>query len=317
MTEGQQKLSIGSKFGCFTIIGDNNSYPKEPINDYLVKINLEKQMEIKQKIINGDLPQDYKMNEKYVCRCCRCGKEHYLSKRFLITQKLRYCSDECFTNIFYDKPENFDVDYTNTIHESLKILECIDENYEIHDANSPWMEKTRGKRTKHIKVCKKYKCQCYLCNEEYTFKSVDFEIKSDYYGRNADKGYYSNAHCNCHKISSFQWRTVDILKKHNVNYRVEVSFQDLYGVRNKNLLRYDFATFNTNGSINFLIECQGKQHYESVEEFGGESQFKYQVENDKIKREYAKKNNIPLIEIPYGCDTYEKELEFLEHHKVI
>lgn len=314
MTKEPQKLLIGSKFGCFMIIGDNKSYPKEPINDYLVKINIEKQMAIRQRIINGDLPQDYKMAENYVCRCCRCGKEYYLSKEFLITQKLRYCSDECFTDIIYDKTENFDVDYTNTIHESLKILECVDDNYEIKES-SPWMEKMRGKRKKHIKVCKKYKCQCYLCQEEYIFKSLDFEIKNDDYGINAKKGYYSVARCNCHKISSFQWRTVDILKRHNINYKVEVSFPDLVG--SKNLLRYDFAIFNADGSIKCLIECQGKQHYEPVEEFGGELQFKYQVENDKMKCEYTKKNNIPLIKIPYTCNTYEKELEFLQNYKVI
>ena len=54
-----------------------------------------------------------------------------------------------------------------------------------------------------------------------------------------------------------------------------------------------------------------------VKEFGGKSQFKYQVRNDKRKYEYAKKNNITLIEIPYTCNTYEKELEFLQNNKVI
>lgn len=310
MGKEKQKLSIGSKFGCFTIIGDDNLYPKEPINDYLVKRNLERQMSIKQKVINGELPQDYKLSEHYVCKC-QCGKEYYLSKEVLLAKKRRYCSEDCFTDIVYDKTENFDMNYTNTIHESLKILECTDENYE----NWSWVEKTRSKRIKHIKLCKKYKCQCYLCKKEYVFKSLDFEIKNDDYGRNADIGYYSDAYCNCHKISSFQWRTVKILKEYNINYKVEVSFSDLVG--SKNLLRYDFAIFNTDGSIEFLIECQGKQHYEPVKEFGGKSQFEYQSENDKLKREYAKKSNITLVEIPYTCNTYEKELEFLQNHKVI
>lgn len=203
------------------------------------------------------------------------------------------------------------MDYTNTIHESLKILECIDKNYE----NDSWIEKTRGKRIKHIKSCNKYRCQCYLCKKEHIFKSLDFEIRNDDYGRNADVGYYSNAYCNCHEISSFQWRTVKILKEYNINYKVEVSFQDLRGSRN--LLRYDFAIFNTDGSIKFLIECQGKQHYEPVKKFGGKSQFEYQEKNDKLKRDYAKMNNITLIEIPYTCNTFDKELEFLQNHKVI
>ena len=311
MQKEQKQLSVGSRIGCFIIIGDNNSYPEEPINDHLVKLNLEKQMSIIEQIKNGELPQDYKMIEKYVCKCCRCGKEYYLNKEFLMRQKFKYCSDECFTDIVYDKTDNFNVDFTNTIHESLKILECIDENYE----DRSWIEKQRGKRIKHIKLCKKYRCQFYLCKGEYTFKSIDFEINNDRYGRNADIGYNSEAHCNCHKISSFQWRTVDILKKHNINYRVEESFSDLVG--SKYSLRYDFVIFNTDGSIKYLIECQGTQHYKPVDDFGGEAQFKYQVENDKRKREYATKNNIPLIEIPDTCSTYEKEVAFLQKHKVI
>lgn len=303
----EQKLSIGSRLGCFTIIGDNNSYPEEPINDYLVKISLEKQMAIKQKIINGDLPQDYKMTEKYVCKC-QCGKQYYLSKEILLKKKRRYCSQDCFTDIVYDKTENFDVDYTNTIHESLKILECIDENY----YNWSWIEKTRSNRIKHIQLCKKYKCQCYLCKKEYIFKSLDFEILNPTYGRNADKGYQSKAFCNCHKISSFQWRTVDILRKNNINYKVEVSFQDLYGAGNTNLLRYDFAIYDDKNNIKYLMECQGEQHYRPVKDFGGDFQYNIQKENDKLKRNYAKKHDMPIIEIPYTCDTYEKEEEFLK-----
>ena len=310
MIKEESKLSIGSKIGCFTIIGDDDYYPIKQITDDLVKRNVEKRIAIKQKNMDENLPQDYKMTEKYLCKC-QCGKEYLLSKEILLSKKRRYCGEDCFTDIVYDKTKNFNTDYTNTIHESLKILECIDEKYE----EMSWIEKKRNKRIKHIKICKKYKCQCYLCKKEYIFKSIDFEIKSDDHGRNADKGYYSTAYCNCHKISSFQWRTVDIFKKYNINYKVEVSFPELMGT--KNLLKYDFAIFNTDGSIKFLIECQGKQHYEPVKEFGGKSQFKYQVRNDKRKYEYAKKNNITLIEIPYTCNTYEKELEFLQNNKVI
>lgn len=39
---------------------------------------------------------------------------------------------------------------------------------------------------------------------------------------------------------------------------VEIMFHYLVG--NKNWLRYDFAIFNSDGSIEFFIECQGNQH---------------------------------------------------------
>ena len=149
----QQYLPIGTKIGCYTIIAECNSYPDEPISDRLVKANLDKQIEILQKKKNGELPQDYKIVDKYVCRC-HCGKQYFLSKeKLLLLKSHRYCSDECFTEIVYDKDKFFDVDFTNTTHEALNILECFDNHYEY----SPWLEKTRGKRIKHIRVCRKYK----------------------------------------------------------------------------------------------------------------------------------------------------------------
>jgi len=310
MNKKQQELTIGTKYGCFTIIGDNKSYPKEPITDYCVKTNLKKQKDIEQKIKDGELPKDFKMREYYICKC-RCGKEYFMWKENLLARKLKYCSEDCFTDVKYDKSKNYDIDYTNTIHESLNILECIDENYEYYS----YIEKTRRNRIKHIKIDKKYKCVCYLCNKEHIFSSLDFEIKNDDYGSNATKGYYSDAFCDCHKISSFQWRTIKIFEENNIKYKVEVSFPDLMG--STNLLRYDFAIINSNGSIKCLVECQGIQHYEPVKEFGGSSQFEHQVENDKLKLEYANRRNIPLIQIPYTCNTYEKEVDFLRKHAVI
>lgn len=43
------------------------------------------------------------------------------------------------------------------------------------------------------------------------------------------------------------------------------------------------------------IECQGRQHFEAVEAFGGEEQFKKQVELDKKKKELCDKNGILLL----------------------
>lgn len=43
------------------------------------------------------------------------------------------------------------------------------------------------------------------------------------------------------------------------------------------------------------IECQGRQHFEVVEAFGGKEQFKKQVELDKRKKELCDKNGILLL----------------------
>ncbi len=63
-------------------------------------------------------------------------------------------------------------------------------------------------------------------------------------------------------------------------------------------LKFDFAVFKEDG-LKCLIEVNGAQHYHPIGYFGGEDRFKLQQELDNIKRNYCKKHNICLIEIPY------------------
>lgn len=63
--------------------------------------------------------------------------------------------------------------------------------------------------------------------------------------------------------------------------------------------RFDFAVFDDAGDLDFLIEYQGIQHYIARSKFGGASGLARQKYNDNLKRQYCKKHNIKLIEIPY------------------
>ncbi len=137
------------------------------------------------------------------------------------------------------------------------------------------------------------------------------------YGYHAYNGYYSDAYCDCHKISSFQWIVNKILKENNVQYRVEVSFPDLYGVGKTNLLKYDFAILNLDGTIKYLVECQGEQHYKPVDEFGGTIQFELQKKNDELKRKYAAEHGIVLWEIPYSSKKIENVEKILRLNAII
>lgn len=80
-------------------------------------------------------------------------------------------------------------------------------------------------------------------------------------------------------------------------------------------LTYDFYVPSTHT----LIEYQGEQHYKPVN-FGSssiehiEERFKKQVYHDKLKRKYAKDNNISLIEVPYTCNTKGKVREYIENN---
>lgn len=329
-----EELPTGTKNGCFTIIAGFDAYQSE-----VATREIEKLKETKQRFLRGEKISSNNFTsaetydawmEKYRARKlykvqCKCGNITFMSRETLYRKKHRVCGADCklieirakarADTYPREKHPNFDIDYTGTVFESLEILECIDDSFEgepvVYD------KRKKGKDGGKVTVYKKYRCRCYLCGKEYEFTCGDFWIRSDEYGCRAQDGYYSNTFCDCHIISSFQWRTVSILREHGVQYRVEVSFPELYGIGHKNLLRFDFAIYDMDGNIKYLLECQGKQHYKPVVEFGGTYQFNVQVQNDEVKREYAKNHNIPLIEIPYTCNTYEKEETFLQKKGII
>lgn len=62
---------------------------------------------------------------------------------------------------------------------------------------------------------------------------------------------------------------------------------------------------------NLFIEYNGKQHYKSIEYFGGEEKFKYQQTRDIYVEQYAKDNNIELIWIPYIVDNIEECFNYI------
>ena len=100
------------------------------------------------------------------------------------------------------------------------------------------------------------------------------------------------------RASRGEIKIYDILTAAELNFKEEYSFPDL----NSNLgrpLRFDFAIFDDDGDLDFLIEYQGIQHYEPKSKFGGLQGLKKQQFNDMQKREYCKKHNINLVVIPY------------------
>lgn len=90
----------------------------------------------------------------------------------------------------------------------------------------------------------------------------------------------------------------DILNSADVNFVEEFSFPDLVS-NNNHPLRFDFAVFDDNDKIDFLIEFQGIQHYKPKSKFGGITGLRKQQYNDMLKREYCNKHGITLVLIPY------------------
>lgn len=68
--------------------------------------------------------------------------------------------------------------------------------------------------------------------------------------------------------------------------------------------RFDFAVFDDDDNLAFLIEFQGKQHYQPVSKFGGNRGFYQQKYNDNLKRRYCALHHIKLVEVPYTDEAY-------------
>ena len=82
------------------------------------------------------------------------------------------------------------------------------------------------------------------------------------------------------------------LEENNINFIPEYRFEDC---KNINSLPFDFYL----PEKNILIEYDGQQHFNSIEYFGGEEALEKTQRNDNIKTEYALKNKLNLIRIPY------------------
>ena len=104
---------------------------------------------------------------------------------------------------------------------------------------------------------------------------------------------YTNS-CGCIKRSLGEYKIEQILLKHNIIFEKEKSFETCKSDKNW-CLRFDFFI-----NSKYLIEFDGKQHSKILNQgWFNEEYFNTLQNHDLIKNEWCKKNNIPLIRIPY------------------
>lgn len=99
------------------------------------------------------------------------------------------------------------------------------------------------------------------------------------------------------------------LKEHNYIFKSQVTFEDLRNPRTNRKLRFDFGVYDKENILKVLIEFNGRQHYFPDDLFYSEEGIK----RDKLKLDYCKNNNIPLIIIKYDnpniLQTLQNELD--------
>ena len=100
------------------------------------------------------------------------------------------------------------------------------------------------------------------------------------------------------RASRGEMKIEDILKEAELNFQMEYIFPELRSP-NGRPLRFDFVIFDDDANIDFIIEYQGKQHYEASSKFGGKKGLYQQQYNDNQKRRFCALHGFNLIEIPY------------------
>lgn len=106
----------------------------------------------------------------------------------------------------------------------------------------------------------------------------------------------SGSRCNLCSKSKGNKKIVDYLTKRDISFIAEFRIDKC---RRNRTLPFDCAVFDKEKNLKFLVEFQGRQHYEVVEQFGGKKELNERKKNDKIKEQYCKDNNIDLVVIKY------------------
>ena len=218
------------------------------------------------------------------------------------------------TPIYYDS--SYDKDFVNQYWDSYYIKSCTDPHYRLIQNTHFYTQK--------ITVAKKYACVCQICGK--SAEVISSKMKISY---KEDWGYYPEVYCDCHTVSSFEAKTMDILNQLGVMYIREKSFKDLVGDSGA-LLRFDFALSKFcdktgTPNIDLVIELQGPHHYKKgyYDKLGDyvtdnydktiqkdiEDNFTRQLKYDEMKKEYCLQHDIKLECIKYTVSNDYEQLE--------
>ena len=132
---------------------------------------------------------------------------------------------------------------------------------------------------------------------EYVNNVTSIKIVCPIHGVFEQKPVHHKMVCGCQicNESKGEKEITNILCDNNIKHIKQKTFDNC---KNKHKLPFDFYL----PDYNICIEFDGRQHFESVLDFGGDEQLKKTQQNDKIKNNYCKENNIKLLRIKYSDD---------------
>lgn len=269
----------------------------------------------------GKFTRDNQTIIKGKCNICSSVNEYRASS---ITHHDSTICTTCQTNKWKDVAEKYGFTWIKRFDSTYHILQCnecgVNSPYRMSDVykgemacvckSLAYLEELKSwGRSRGFELVKKidhswsiYKCV--TCSTERKFQHQAMRT----------------GNVSCHEckgdLSHGQRLLEDYLKDKGYSIEKEVKFEDLRGI-NKGRLRYDIGIIE-NGKIICLIEYDGCQHFHP-HDFGKvynnetkEANLAYVQKHDRLKNDYAERNNIPLLRIGYNSLEWEAELkEFL------
>ena len=179
-------------------------------------------------------------------------------------------------------------------------------------------------------------CGCIKCSGRYRRNTEDFiERAKKVHGDKYDYSLvdYKNANTKvkiiCHVHGIFEQRAIDHLRGTNCpkcnEYSTEMDIEKILQKENiKNITQKTFKWLIYEKCMkldfyipiyNVAIECQGIQHFEPVELFGGVPNYEYTIDHDQKKRELCEQHGIKVFyyanyqyDFPYKVYTDPEEL---------
>lgn len=115
----------------------------------------------------------------------------------------------------------------------------------------------------------------------------------------SDLTHFKTKSCGCKRNQSYGEIEIEqILIQNNIHFKREYSFSDLKSSLG-GIPRYDFAILDNQNKVIRLIEFDGEQHFEEVHTEQWGTSLEKVKKLDKLKNDYAKEKQIPLVRIPY------------------
>ena len=187
---------------------------------------------------------------------------------------------------------------TAIVNGEIKSCGCLKEQQDKINLIPNTMKDLTGQRFGKLVALSPFKNEKYKRNEFWWHCKCDCGKMHDVREISLVNG--DTTSCGCLKQSRGEIAIEKILKENNIKYLHDYAlFKDLK-LPSGGIGRYDFILLDNKYHPYRLIEYDGEQHSKIVNGyFNGEEGLKIRQQNDKIKNEYAKLHNLPLVRIPY------------------